>query len=507
MASKATVIEMCRGDLLTFGRVVTPAMFQVKSAGFHRELADIALDFSLDKVSIMAPRGHAKSSIMAGLLPLHHLMFHDGPKFIVLVSKTEGHAVKLLQTIKDVLDHSQTFRALFGYWGQHSARSWKRTEVELKDGSFILCRGANQQMRGLKHINQRPTLVIYDDPEDENNTKTDEARATNFNGLTKGIVPGKDRKSGRVFVIGTPIHSRGMVNVLEEMPNWHSVKYKALIEKEGVDADTPERERYTALWPEIWSVDQLLREREALEAIGKGSAFYSEYQCEIVGDEEALFREEDIRYWKGTVEWDARRNPYLIINQLGEAVYDEPIHVPVNIFMGVDLASSTSKLADRSVIFVIALDEEGRVFCVDYWLGRKKPMQVAERIVAMYRKYRPSKTNIETVAYQEMMRDYLRTHISEYIPGLERKNNPRKGKTERIEGLQPEFAKGIVYVAPHMSEFVSELLLFPRGKHDDTVDAYYYARKGAYRPFHEVCLDPSVLDRDKRPPAYDWMTT
>lgn len=64
----------------------------------------------IKQVNVIAPRGHAKSSVVAGVYPLFHLMFKPGIKVIVLVSRTQQHAVKLLGTIKDVLDYSKEFR-------------------------------------------------------------------------------------------------------------------------------------------------------------------------------------------------------------------------------------------------------------------------------------------------------------------------------------------------------------------------------------------------------------
>ena len=51
------------------------------------------------QINIIAPRGHAKSSIVGGVFPLWHLMYDKGPKLIVLVSRTQDHAIKLLGTI------------------------------------------------------------------------------------------------------------------------------------------------------------------------------------------------------------------------------------------------------------------------------------------------------------------------------------------------------------------------------------------------------------------------
>ena len=39
-----------------------------------------------------------------------------------------------------------------------------------------------------------------------------------------------------------------------------------------------------------------------------------------------------------------------------------------------------------------------------------------------------------------------------------------------------------------MQPFVDELLLYPRGKHDDLLDGFFYANKNAYRPAHKVVL-------------------
>lgn len=506
------IIARAKDDLLYFGRAITPAMFTVRSADFHDELANAWLDRSNRRVNVQAPRGHAKSSIIAGIGPLHDVIHDEGNTFIVLVSKTEGHAVRLLQTIKDVLDYSPHFRALYGYWGRQAARAWTTTIVELVDPKnpqrkiALMARGANQQMRGLKYINQRPTRVVYDDPEDETNTITEESREKTMTGLMKGILPGLDPHVGCVWVIGTPIHGQGMVNVLESNPSFLNLKYKALNPKEGAEDEKIEANRYWALWPEVWPVEKLIEDRESAAAMGRISHWYSEYQCEIVGDSDQLFRKEDLRYWEGELKRDLAGDAYLEITSMGpvdDMQQPEKTKVPVNLFMGIDPASSTSRRADYSAVFVLGMDESKNIYCVDYLRKRLKPFDLADEIVRMYRKYKPERTQIESVGYQEMLRQYLREHVDDHIAGLEIKNTPRTAKSERLSGLQPEFALGKVFLKPWMVDFETELITFPRGKHDDTLDAYYYARKRAYIPYHGVVEDEKVLQM--RPTALDWM--
>ena len=129
------ILRKLKKDMITFGKVCLPGMFTSKSPEFHYELADMFKNEEIKKMCVIAPRGHAKSSIGACVFPLHHLFFSTGQKVIVLSSKTQGHAIDQLQTIKDALDHSMPLRSLFGYWGQHSAKVWTKDRIVLKDNS------------------------------------------------------------------------------------------------------------------------------------------------------------------------------------------------------------------------------------------------------------------------------------------------------------------------------------------------------------------------------------
>ena len=104
MDKKKILLEM-QQDMLLFGRMVMPNMFSENSPGFHYDIVE-QLKSEHKQINIIAPRGHAKSSIVAGVYPLWHLMMDQGVKVIVLVSRTQSHATKLMGTIKDVLDLS-----------------------------------------------------------------------------------------------------------------------------------------------------------------------------------------------------------------------------------------------------------------------------------------------------------------------------------------------------------------------------------------------------------------
>ena len=481
--------------MILFGKVTMPNMFSSASPQFHYEITDRLMDSEDKQINIIAPRGHAKSSIVGGVFPLYHLMFDEGAKLIVLVSRTQDHAVKLLGTIKDVLDYSMEFRSVFGYWGMNSARTWAKTEIELKDGSMIICKGTGQQLRGIKHGNQRPTLIIVDDPEDENNTKTSEAMESNLRWLLQSAVPSLDPIKGRIAIIGTPIHQRCIVETLKDMVGWTNMLFK------------PNMDKKQALWESWQPYEKLKKKYEELKSINRLSVFYREYLCEVIGDEDQLFKESYINYYEGTLSRN-ESGAYIKLTSLKGKEVDETR--PVNIFMGVDPASSTRQTADFSTIVTVAIDKEGNRFVMPYYRRRSSPMNVAEAILEQVKIYKPDKTRIESVGYQEMLREYLRKRCEEeniFVPGLEIKEIPRNSKSSRLETMEPYFAQGKFFMRKDMEELRNELLMYPRGKHDDLLDGLFYATKGIYNPSHNYTEDgdkktrPRILDG-----GLDWKT-
>lgn len=487
--TREQLLYKLKNDMLLFGATVIPTMFTQKSPKFHREICDLLHNEKLKNINIQAPRGSAKTSIIGCIFPLHHIMFDTrGPKVVVLASKTRGHAELMLRSICDVFEYSMPFRQLFGYWGQHSARKWTNTEVVLKDGTYIVCKGTGQQIRGLKYGQQRPTLILIDDPEDENNTKTAEAMENNLKWVLQAAVPSRDAHRGRVIVIGTPLHERCIVKVLENASHWESRVYRYI--------NTDEYGKEYSLWPEQKSLETLKAERAGFEDMGKLSMFYREFQCELVGDEDQLFRPDDFRYWKGRLEKTDDGN-ILVITHLNKQELETPIKRPVNVFMGVDPASSVKQTADFSTIVTVAMDAKKNRYILPYYRRRATPLVFAQSIIAEYQKYNPTRTRIETTGYQEMLREYVRSESESmgiYIAGLEVGEKPRQDKSSRLESLQPFFGQHKMYLPQDScDDLEAELLMYPRSKHDDLMDGLYYACKSNYPTLSET---PEELKRE-----------
>jgi predicted phage terminase large subunit-like protein len=498
--NKADVLRRMEKDLLLTGRIISPKTFYIDSPPVHYEIQDKVLDTGIKYLNIIAPRGLAKSSLVAENESLHHIFLEEinwegikdsndfdiakvaAPKFVIIVSKTQGNAINRLQAIKDILDYSMEFRAIFGYWGEHSARTWRNDMIELKNGSCIMAKGMGQAIRGIKHLYMRPSLIILDDPEDENNTKTSEAMDDNMRWLLQAAVPALDAHRGRLIVIGTPLHERCMVFTLKKLDNWTTLHYSYI----NTDADGNQY----SLWPGMKTVEELLEEKKAYESIGKVSAWYKERQCEVIGDESRLFREDMLMYYRGNLMVEGENHFLQLEGVWGynqkPIIWDEPKVVPVNVFTGIDPATSTSSSADYFAIVHTAIDANNDRYILPYVRRRMPPTEAIQTIINEYNKVRSNRVSIETVQAQETFRDILRNLEGVYIPGLAKKHNYREGKAGRykdeIEGLEPFFYKHKVFLREDQQTLVDELLMFPQGSHDDLLDAIYLSFKGAYTP-------------------------
>lgn len=491
MSARQQLMEKFAKDILFFGKTIRPKIFEVQSPEFHKEIAAHLRRSQYQFLNIIAPRGFAKSTLAAFMYVLWHMFVEDFangrkqmPKVVVLVSKSRPHSINLLSTIKNAMEHSPNFKRIFGYWGEHSARVWREDMVVLKNGTTIVCRGMGTQIRGINVDSMRPTLVVLDDAEDEENTKTDLAIDRNRRWFLQALVPmiKRTHPRGRIVNIGTPQHQSCLVYTLKNMPKmWKTLHYSAIIEEEGQPA--------RSIWPEMMSLKELNNLREEMEKIGKSSSFYREYMCQVVGDNDSLVNSDQLRFWDGSVHRSPGGRWAINVTHrgvTGEEKLDKSESVPVFVFMGVDPASTLSTRSDFSVIFIIGVDADRNIYCLDYFRKRVKPMQLAHAIIEKFETWQPERTRIESVGYQDMIRDYLRTEYKEYIPGLEIKHNPRTSKSHRLESLQPMFARNKVFLKKDMHEFWDELILYPRAAHDDTLDGFYYAQLKSYGPTEGV---------------------
>tara|TARA_R100000700_G_scaffold10306_1_gene14953 strand:- start:7127 stop:8494 length:1368 start_codon:yes stop_codon:yes gene_type:complete len=443
------------------------------------------------RVLIAAPRGTAKSTVTTLIYPLWRLAFKrsDEDLFIVIISESQAQSINFLSRIKYHLTHSDNFRKTFGDMGPNTASRWTHTDVVLANGTRIIAVGTGQRVRGFIEGDTRPNLIVVDDFESELNAFTPEARAKNRKWMTEAVIPSLS-DDGKICMIGTVISEDCFLYWAKESETWKVLWYSIWNDEEK------------SIWPERFPKSRILGIKKEFESVGNLNGFYQEYMNIAQSPDNAPFKPE----WIQLHHYDYERinGQNCLVREVG----DEKKIIPVDVYCGVDPASSLSARADFFVVATIGVDHDNNKYIIDVYRNRISPAEQPKILIDAYKKYRPRRMKVETVGYQEALRVAVRDLMREenlYIPGLETGVKPRNSKSERLMSLVPLFAKKQFYFRPQDIEPQQEFLSYPKGKHDDVMDAVWTALDG-HKPCRLKEYDGEAKEKSLTKKVFDWMT-
>jgi len=488
--AKKQALKKLFHNIALFGRTCFPTALKKATPPFHHEIYSALRNRNKKRVLIAAPRGTAKSTVTSLLLPLHRIAFkHDeDEEFIVIVSESQAQSINFLSRIKYHLTHSNRFKELFGDLGPNTAKRWTATDVVTANGVRIIAVGTGQRVRGFIEGDTRPTLIIVDDFESELNAYTQEARAKNRKWMTEAVIPSLSDE-GRIVMIGTVISEDCFLYWAKDSPAWNTLWY-AITNDDG-----------SPIWPERFPHERIDAIKQEYASVGNINGFYQEYMNIAQSPDEAPFKPEWIKLHQ--YDYERVEGQPCIVKETG----DGKEVIPVEVYGGVDPASSLSARADFFVLITIGIDHEGNKYILDLYRKHVSPAEQPDIIIDKFKKYRHKKMKIETVAYQEALRAAVKKRMLEenlYIPGLEKGVKPRTRKSERLLSLVPMFAKGEFFFRSQDNEAQAEFLSYPKGKHDDVMDALWTSIQGA-RPTKLKTLDAKDKS-NKLKKVLDWMT-
>jgi phage terminase large subunit-like protein len=203
---------------------------------------------------------------------------------------------------------------------------------------------------------------------------------------------------------------------------------------------------------------------ERLKATNQ-SKFWSQY-CNDPLDESLLeFKREWFQRFKPTPE---------LMGMLGQ--------VPP--LISIDPAYSLSKSADFTGICVTKTDAENNVYVVDAKGVKVNLQMLMDEVFNLVKIYKPYKVLIEAgnqVSVAHALRQEM-TRRNVFFVLEELKSDPRDKKIARIRGLVRHYANRRIWHAPHLQSLEDQLIEFPRGAHDDVIDALSF-QEPYWEPF------------------------
>lgn len=200
------------------------------------------------------------------------------------------------------------------------------------------------------------------------------------------------------------------------------------------------------LWPSKFPLDVLDNIRSTLGLYN----FSSQYQQNPIATESQEFKENMFQYFNDS-DIEGKYFKYYTV---------------------VDPAISQRDNADNTVVLTVAKEVTGpNIYRIREDAGHFTPQQTINLIFKHQELYH-SEVYIETIAYQKALKfsvDEEQKIRQRYFISKEFRSNVNKEL--RIRGLLPLYERGVIFHRQTDTEFELELLHFPRGKHDDRIDA------------------------------------
>ena len=433
-----------RENIHLFGWFVARPYFPLETPPFHKEILDLISDKNNRRIGVIAPRGHAKSTTVDMTYPLWAGCFEQ-EEFIVIISDTYTQAAEFINALKDEFENNPKIKWLFG---NMKGDDWQDGEFVLSNGIKYAAKGSGMKIRGIRHRHTRPTLMIFDDIENDENIKSAEQRQKLYHWFTKAAIPALAR-GGRAVVIGTILHFDSLVNKVMKQQDvfkgWQTRVFYAITTEE----DGTER----ALWSEHRSLEKLraMRDDPSDQDFIGSITFAQEYQHKPFSEEDAIIQP----------DWIKECEPSQVPDK----------HTRLARVLTIDPAASERQTADFTAMIVADLYTDGNVYIRAIRNQRTSPSVTADTVRELDEIYKPQVIGIEKGALGLVFRDLL-----EGLPviGLE----PDKDKVRRLLAVSRFFEAGRVYTVKNIQNgqaFREQLIEFPKGTHDDMVDAAAYA--------------------------------
>ena len=409
----------------------------------HARLAKIFEDIAAGKkkrvIVNIAPR-HGKSELISYLAPAWFLGKFPHKK-VIMASHTADLAVGFGRRVRNLVG-SDAYKDIFPTVElQADSKSASRWGTNFNGEYFAIGVGGALAGRGAD-------LFIIDDPHSEQDAKL--GRPDVFlpawewfqSGPLQRLMPG-----GAIIVVMTRWSKLDLTGQIvnqmiknDEVDQWEVVEFPAIIEdKEGNEKP---------LWPEFWSLEELLSKKAALDV----RYWNSQYLQNPVSEEGALIKRE---WWNIWEEEDPPSCEFTI--------------------MSLDAAQEANNRADYNALTTwgVFFNEETNNYNIILLNAIKKRLEFPDLkalVLEEYKDWEPDAFMVEkksngAALYQEMRRMGL--PIGEFTPGK------GQDKISRVNAISDLFRSGIVWAPDRRwaHDVIEECNDFPSGANDDLVDS------------------------------------
>lgn len=420
-----------RSNLIEFTQYTLP---KYAPAGHHaligEKLEGIAAG-TIDRLMVNMPPRHGKSELASRRFPAWLLGISPAIELVV-ASYNADKAREFGYEVRDIV-RSTEYQALFpgvqlkddakaaDRWNTNAGGSFRAVGI----GTALTGRGAD--------------VLLIDDPIKDDEEADSELRRDRIWSWYSSVAYTRLSPGGRVVVIQTRWHEDDLTGrLLSEQAKggdqWEVLELPAIL-------STGE-----ALWPERYPLDYLNR----IKRVTLPRHWAALYQQRPAPEEGAYYKRDWFRYYT-----------------------DVPKHLRI---YGASDYAVTDGDGDWTVHIVIGVDPDDNIYVLDLWRGQTASDVWVQAWLDMARQWKPLMWVEESGQIVKSIGPFLDKRMREERVYTRREQvASASDKPTRSRSIQARTAMGKVYLpskSPWLSDFTTELLTFPAGKHDDMVDAF-----------------------------------
>lgn len=413
-----------------------------------------------NRLIVNVPPGHSKTGICCVAFPAW--VWANWPSKKILHAGYNASIVTQAHDKSKLLIESDWYQKRWGDVFQPRKESWSKTKIKNDKSGERHSESILGSLTG-KHFD----FIIIDDPikaQDVIGSASDlRTKLTQCQEVFDGQISNRltDPEKSAIVVIMQRLHSADLASNLLLRSEWQSVILPAYY-REGqyttnkLGRYDPRNQEGEVLWPARFPKEELERRRVAL---GNATHFSCQYQQSPIADGGNLFRTEDVQFYTKLPETKG------------------------SMIMSVDTAFGLSGTSDFTVIQVW-MRSGADFYLVDQVRERFDFTQAVDAIAKLNRKFpKALPIYVELTANGPAIVESLKKLG---ISGIRGEKTPRQNKYSRANSISPLFQAGNVYFPePHSTPWVfalmEELMAFPKGRHDDQVDALTQALNKLHR--------------------------
>lgn len=414
-------------------------------AEFQKSILRLTEDEANTLALVVAFRGSAKSTLVTLSYVLWSILGKQQKKYVVILCQTQQQARQHMTNLKKELEQNTLLKSDLGPFQEDSGGDWALSSLVFKNmNARITVASMEQSIRGTRHNQHRPDLIILDDIEDVNSTKTSDGRNKTFEWFTREIMPLGDLKT-RILLVGNLLHEDSlMMRLKKKIENGELTGlclWYPLID-----------EKVTCLWPEKFDNPDKIEELHG--RVANELAWQQEYLLKIAHDHMRVVQSDWIQYYDHLPPKSERRSAAT----------------------SVDLAISDRETADYTAVLTGSVYGYGETFGIYI-----HPNPINERlnfpdIVSRLsliddemRKQGNHSLLVEDVGYQRSVIQQLKQYKI-YAKGIGTEGADKRTRLSLVSEL---VRLGVVkFPRTGCETLIAQLTGFGNERHDDLADAF-----------------------------------